>query len=51
MKIIVTITPPTPNGDLHLGHLSGPFLSADVFARRMKQLGHDAIVVSYTDDY
>ena len=26
-------TPPTPNGDLHLGHLSGPYLGADVFVR------------------
>ncbi len=50
-KIIVTITPPTPNGDLHLGHLSGPFLGADVFARRMKQLGFDVLLVSYSDDY
>ncbi|MFL6534778.1 MAG: class I tRNA ligase family protein, partial [Pseudomonas sp.] len=32
-KFIVTITPPTPNGDLHIGHLAGPFLSADIFTR------------------
>ena len=24
---IVTITPPTPNGDLHIGHIAGPFLA------------------------
>ena len=24
---------PTPNGDLHLGHLAGPYLSADIFYR------------------
>ena len=29
-RYIVTVTPPTPNGDLHLGHLSGPFLAADI---------------------
>jgi len=50
-KFIVTATPPTPNGDLHLGHLSGPFLAADVMQRRLKQLGHDVLFVTYSDDY
>lgn len=50
-KIIVTITPPTPNGDLHIGHLAGPFLSADVFTRVQRQQGHDCVLVSYSDDY
>lgn len=30
---IVTTPPPTPNGDLHVGHISGPYLAADVFKR------------------
>ena len=50
-KYIVTCTPPTPNGDLHLGHLSGPFLSADVCKRMLEQNGHDVLMVSYSDDY
>ncbi|MGP2502524.1 methionine--tRNA ligase [Pantoea ananatis] len=50
-KYIVTATPPTPNGDLHLGHLSGPFMAADVMQRRLKQLGHDVLFVTYSDDY
>lgn len=50
-KIIVTITPPTPNGDLHIGHLAGPFLSADVFTRVQRQQGNDCVLVSYSDDY
>lgn len=32
-NIIVTLPPPTPNGGLHLGHLAGPFLAGDVFAK------------------
>ncbi|MDP2575902.1 class I tRNA ligase family protein [Vibrio penaeicida] len=32
-KHLVTATPPTPNGDLHVGHLSGPFLAADIYKR------------------
>lgn len=50
-KYIVTITPPTPNGDLHIGHIAGPFLAADIFARTQRQLGHDCVLLSYSDDY
>lgn len=50
-RVLVTISPPTPNGDLHLGHLSGPFLSADVFARARRLLGDEVILLSYSDDY
>ncbi len=50
-RFLVTITPPTPNGDLHIGHIAGPFLSADVFTRVQRQQGHDCVLVSYSDDY
>ncbi|SMG02244.1 methionine--tRNA ligase [Burkholderia singularis] len=50
-KFVVTITPPTPNGDLHIGHLAGPFLAADVFARAQRQRGHECVLISYSDDY
>jgi methionyl-tRNA synthetase len=50
-KYIVTITPPTPNGDLHIGHIAGPFLSADVFTRIQRQRGHECVLLSYSDDY
>lgn len=51
MTTFVTISPPTPNGDLHLGHLSGPFLAADVYTRNLKMHGKDAYLISYSDDY
>jgi len=51
MSVIVTISPPTPNGDLHLGHLAGPFLAADVYARLQRFCGEDVVLVSYSDDY
>ncbi len=28
--------PPTPNGDLHLGHIAGPYLAADILRRFIK---------------
>lgn len=50
-KLIVTITPPTPNGNLHLGHIAGPFLAADVFARIQRHKGNEVIFVCYSDDF
>lgn len=50
-KYIVTIAPPTPNGNLHLGHISGPFLAADVFARFRRTMNDEVLFVSYSDDY
>ncbi|EQC00155.1 methionine--tRNA ligase [Photorhabdus temperata] len=50
-KYIVTITPPTPNGDLHVGHIAGPFLSADIFTRVQRLKGKKCYLLSYSDDY
>ncbi|ACU75172.1 Methionine--tRNA ligase [Catenulispora acidiphila DSM 44928] len=44
-------TPPTPNGDLHLGHLSGPYLGADVYVRYQRLLGNRAWHLTGSDDY
>jgi len=49
-KVIITATPPTPNGDLHVGHLSGPYLAADVHARFLRSRGGDVAYVSSSDD-
>lgn len=50
-RVIVTSAPPNPNGDLHLGHLAGPFLGADVLTRYLRQSGHDVVHVGYADDF
>ncbi len=43
--------PPTPNGDLHVGHLSGPYLAADIYRRHLAQQGVQADLVLSTDDH
>jgi methionyl-tRNA synthetase len=48
---LIFSTPPTPNGDLHLGHLSGPYLAADVYRRHLEQQGAHALHVSGRDDH
>ncbi|MFB7447676.1 class I tRNA ligase family protein [Streptomyces sp. NPDC056194] len=42
---------PTPNGELHLGHLGGPFLAADALARHLRAEGHRVTTVSATDGW
>jgi methionyl-tRNA synthetase len=49
-RVNVTFSPPTPNGDFHLGHLSGPLLGSDICARAQKVLGHDVAFSTSTDD-
>jgi len=49
-RFFVTATPPTTNGDLHAGHLAGPYLNADVFCRAQRQRGHTTLYVSSGDD-
>ncbi|MFI9503892.1 class I tRNA ligase family protein [Nocardia sp. NPDC052566] len=44
-------TPPTPNGDLHLGHLSGPYLGADVYVRYQRLNGNQAWHITGSDDF
>jgi methionyl-tRNA synthetase len=49
-RVLVTSAPPTPNGDLHLGHLSGPYLAGDVAARYLKLRGAEVHYVFGSDD-
>lgn len=47
--IIIAATP-TPNGDLHVGHLAGPYLAGDVYARYLQANGRPVIYTTCTDD-
>lgn len=49
--VFVFSTPPTPNGDLHLGHLSGPYLGADVFVRFQRMNSVEAYHLTGSDDF
>ncbi|MGC5052393.1 class I tRNA ligase family protein [Micromonospora sp. DT48] len=48
---LVIAPPPTPNGDLHLGHLSGPYLAADIFARHQRRKDTSAVYLCGLDDH
>lgn len=50
-RTLVFCPPVTPNGGLHLGHLSGPYLRADLYARALRTGGGDALVITGADDH
>ncbi|MFJ2744717.1 class I tRNA ligase family protein [Streptomyces sp. NPDC087440] len=50
-SVRVFCPPPTPNGGLHLGHLAGPYVRADLFARALRSAGRPARYVTGTDDH
>ena len=48
---LLMAAPPTPNGDLHLGHLSGPYLALDAMARIRRQQGVPVCVACGSDEH
>lgn len=42
---------PTPNGTLHLGHIAGPYLRADILARALRRQGDEVSVICGADVY
>lgn len=50
-KILVSVAWPYANGDLHVGHLAGAYLPADVFARYHRLMGNDVLMVSGSDSH
>jgi methionyl-tRNA synthetase len=49
--VFVFSTPPTPNGGLHIGHLSGPYLGTDAFVRFQRMNGTEVYHLAATDDF
>ncbi|MER6585738.1 class I tRNA ligase family protein [Micromonospora chalcea] len=41
--VLLVTPPPTPNGPLHLGHLSGPYVAGDVAARALRAAGRRVV--------
>ena len=50
-KVLVLAPPPTPNGDLHVGHLSGPYLRGDIYARYSRMLGNETYYLCGIDEH
>ena len=50
-KIGVFVAWPYANGPLHLGHIAGAYLTADIFARYNRLIGNDVLMVSGSDSH
>jgi len=46
---VIVIPQPTVNGPLHIGHLSGPYLAADIAARAARARGERVLVLAGVD--
>lgn len=50
-KILVSVAWPYANSHLHLGHLAGAYIPADIFARYNRLRGNDVLMVSGSDTH
>ena len=50
-KIFIGVAWPYVNGDLHIGHLAGYLLPADITSRYFRATGHEVLMVSGSDCY
>ncbi len=50
-KIMVNCALPYANGPLHLGHLAGAYLGADIFVRFSRLSGTEVMFISGSDEY
>ena len=50
-KVLVTSALPYANGALHLGHLAGAYLPADIYVRYLRLMGRDVVYVCGSDEH
>lgn len=50
-RTLVTSALPYANGDIHLGHLAGAYLPADIFVRYLRLRGEPVLYICGSDEY
>ena len=50
-RYLITSALPYANGELHLGHLAGAYLNADVYTRYLRLRGEDVVFVCGSDEH
>lgn len=51
MRILVTSALPYANGDIHLGHLAGAYLPADIYVKYHRLKGSDIVYICGSDEH
>jgi methionyl-tRNA synthetase len=50
-RTLVTSALPYANGEIHLGHLAGAYLPADIYARFLRMRGEQVLYICGSDEY
>jgi methionyl-tRNA synthetase len=50
-KHLVTAALPYANGPLHIGHIAGAYLPADIYVRFLRQKGEDVVFICGSDEH
>jgi methionyl-tRNA synthetase len=50
-RTLVTSALPYANGEIHLGHLAGAYLPADIYARYLRMRGEEVLYICGSDEY
>jgi methionyl-tRNA synthetase len=50
-RTLITAALPYANGDIHLGHLAGAYLPADIYTRFLRLTGEDVLFICGSDEY
>lgn len=50
-RYLVTSALPYANGPLHIGHLSGAYLNADIYVRYLRLMGKDVLFICGSDEH
>lgn len=50
-RFLITAALPYSNGGLHVGHIAGAYLPADIYVRYLRARGHDVTFVCGSDDH
>ena len=50
-KILVTSALPYANGPIHIGHLAGVYVPADIFVRFLRMNGEDVVFIGGSDEH
>lgn len=50
-RTLVTTALPYANGPVHIGHLAGVYVPADIYVRYMRMKGEDVLLIGGSDEH
>ena len=50
-RTLVTTALPYANGPVHIGHLAGVYVPADIYTRYLRLLGEDVVMIGGSDEH